>query len=169
MPWQRSVQGLWQPGCVFTARSGACSLHSQHPGCSASEHSSCLLITLIIENYRFSVGNVYLHPTFPKLPISIAVMSHPPVPFRQHWPLYLQAAWATPGHRQLPPGTALAVPCMCCKALRASAAMQALPVLPAQASAHTHCWLLGECLLHSTGAEGTSVGVILCTAGGWWN
>lgn len=92
----------------FAARSGACSLHSHHPGCSASEHSSCLLITLIIENYGFSVGNVYLHPTFPKLPISISVMSHPPVRFRQLWPLCLQAAWATPGDRQLAPGTALA-------------------------------------------------------------
>lgn len=92
----------------FAATSGACSFHSHHPGCSASEHSSCLLITLIIENYRFSVGNVYLHPTFPKLPISITVMSHPPVCFRQHWALYLQAAWATPEERQLPPGTALA-------------------------------------------------------------
>lgn len=92
----------------FAARNGACSLHSHHPGCSTSEHCSCLLITLIIENYRFSVGNVCLHPTFPKLPISIAVMSHPPVRFRQHWPLYLQAAWATPGDRQLSPGTALA-------------------------------------------------------------
>lgn len=92
----------------FAARSGACSLHSHHPGCSASECSSCLLITLIIENYRFSVGNVYLHPTFPKLPISISVMSHPPVCFRQLWLLYLQGAWATPGDRQLPPGTALA-------------------------------------------------------------
>lgn len=35
-------------------------------------------------------------------------MSHPPVHFRQHWPLYLLAAWAAPGDRQLPPGTALA-------------------------------------------------------------
>lgn len=79
------------------------------------EHSSCLLITLIIENYRFSIGNVYLHPTFPKLPISIAVMSHPPVCFHQHWSLYLQAAWATRGERQLPPGTALAMPCIAAK------------------------------------------------------
>ena len=98
-------------------RSGACGLHSHHPCCSASEHCCCLLIMLIIENYRFSVGNVYLHPTFPKLPISIAVMSHPPARFRQRWPflpvgsLLLWgglAAWATRGDGQLPPGTVLA-------------------------------------------------------------
>lgn len=47
---------------------------------------------LIIENYRFSVGNVCLHPTFPKLPISIAVMSHSPACFRQRWPLCLWTA-----------------------------------------------------------------------------
>lgn len=35
-------------------------------------------------------------------------MSHPPVRFLQLWPFYLQAIWATPGDRQLPPGTALA-------------------------------------------------------------
>lgn len=138
----------------FAARSGACSLHSHHPDCSASEHAGCLLITLTIENYRFSLGNVYLHPTFPKLPISISVMSHPPVRFRQLWPLYLQAACATPGDRQLPPGPA---------------AMQTGACAPFSSQRPHHCWLLGKCMLHSTGAEGTSVGVTLCTASGWWN
>lgn len=85
---------------------------SSRPCRSASERCCCLLITLIIENYRFSVGNVYLHPTFPKLPISIAVMSHPPVRFRQRWPLRLRTACCCrtgrwPGDRRLPPGTVL--------------------------------------------------------------
>lgn len=34
-------------------------------------------------------GNVYLHPTFPKLPISVVVMSHPPMRFRWCWALHL--------------------------------------------------------------------------------
>lgn len=126
----------------FPARSSACGLRSQHPHCSASERCCRLLIKLIIENYRFSVGNVYLHPTFPKLPISIAVMSHPPVSFRQRWPLCLQAAcccgegWRR-GPRVVTGDCRLAqrwpVPCPCRKALRAGAAMQAVPVLRTRA------------------------------------
>lgn len=126
----------------FPARSGACGLHSHHLCCSASERCCCLLIMLIIENYRFSVGNVYLHPTFPKLPISITVMSHPPARFRQRWSLCLWAAcccgegWQCGPHMGMGNGRLAQlwpVPCMCCKALRACAAMRAVHVLRTRA------------------------------------
>jgi len=138
-----ACRGRGSQASGFPARSGACGLHSHHPCCSASERCCCLLITLIIENYRFSVGNVYLHPTFPKLPISIAVMSHPPAHFRQRWPLLPAgsllllrgglAAWAARGDRRLLPGTALAMPGMCWGALGAHAGTQAVPVLHTRA------------------------------------
>lgn len=49
-------------------------------GCICSCHTvlGCLLITLIIEDYRLPLENVYLHPAFPKPPISSAVMLYLP-------------------------------------------------------------------------------------------
>lgn len=135
-------RGCGSQASGFPARSGACGLHSHHPCCSASERCCCLLIMLIIENYRFSVGNVYLHPTFPKLPISIAVMSHPPARFRQRWPFCLRAAcccregwWRGPhvGMGDCLLAQRWPMLCACHRALGASAAMQAVPVLCTQA------------------------------------
>lgn len=125
--WAEERVGPWAPSQERRLQS-----RSSRPCCSASERCCCLLITLIIENYRFSVGNVYLHPTFPKLPISIAVMSHPPVRFRQRWPPRLRTTCCCrtgqwPGDRRLPPGTVLA------RALRADTASRAVPELRTQA------------------------------------
>lgn len=135
----------------FPTRSCACGLHSHHPCCSASERCRCLLITLIIENYRFSVGNVYLHPTFPKLPISIAVMSYPPARFRQRWALLPAGRAGSTGHTW---GRAVgtwhsAGPCPAC-ATKPSGLVrrcrQHLRSIP-EPGPCTHCPLLGKCPL----------------------